>query len=62
MTQRQFERELSRATGESIATLRSRGFSLVEPPDLEPLVVDWDKIQAERMGLFPSRDRRAVAA
>ena len=56
MTQSQFERELSRATGESISTIRSRGFSLVEPPELEPLVVNWDEVQAERMGLFPTRE------
>ena len=62
MTQCQFERELSRATGESIATLRSRGFSLVEPPNLEPLVVDWDELEAERMALFPARQRQVQAA
>ena len=45
MTQNQLERELASATGESLATIRSRGFSLVEVPDLEPLTVDWDEVQ-----------------
>jgi hypothetical protein len=45
MTQRELERELADMTGESVGTIRSRGFSLVEPPDLEPLVVDWDELQ-----------------
>jgi len=27
---------------ESLSTIRSRGFSIVEPPELEPLIVDWD--------------------
>lgn len=42
MTQAELERELARATGESRETIRHRGFQLVEPPDLEPLVIDWD--------------------
>jgi hypothetical protein len=44
MTQSDFEREVSRATGETIDTVRSRGFSLMEIPDLEPLILDWDEI------------------
>jgi len=45
MTQRELERELALATGESLSTIRSRGFSIVEPPDLEPLTIDWDEVQ-----------------
>ncbi len=45
MTQRELERELALATGESLSTIRGRGFSVVEPPDLEPLTVDWDEVQ-----------------
>lgn len=44
MTQAQFDREVSSATGESIHTIRSRGFSLVEMPDLSPLTIDWDAL------------------
>lgn len=62
MTQRQMERALSRQTGESLETIRSRGFSLVEEPELEPLVVDWDEVQSERVALFPGYERRKIGA
>jgi hypothetical protein len=45
MTQRELERELAQMTGESVDTIRSMGFSLVEPPELAPLTVDWDEVQ-----------------
>ncbi len=63
MTQAQMERELARATGESLSTIRSRGFSIIEPPELEPLIVDWDQLDAKRVAVFPSRnrDRRRAA-
>ncbi len=54
MTQRELERELARATGESLATIRHRGFSLVEPPDDGPQTVDWDAVYP----VEPSRVRR----
>ncbi len=57
MTQAQMERELARATGESLSTIRHRGFSIIEPPELEPLVVNWDALDAKRMAVFPSRNR-----
>jgi hypothetical protein len=57
MTQSELERELSRATGESVGTIRSMGFSLMEPPDLEPLTVDWDSLAAQRIGIFPDNGR-----
>jgi hypothetical protein len=45
MTRSEFEREVASATGESVATIRNRGFSLMEVPDPEPLVLDWDELQ-----------------
>jgi len=63
MTQRELERELAHATGESLATIRSRGFSIVEPPELEPLTVDWDAIYpTDRVRFVPRRPRRSRAA
>jgi hypothetical protein len=59
MTQQEFERALVRATGESVETIRSRGFSLVEPPNLEPLIVDWDQLQDER-GILAGRSATGV--
>lgn len=54
MTQQDLERALAQATGESVGTIGRRGFSLVEPPHLQPLVVDWDQLQADR-GVQPGR-------
>ncbi len=62
MTQHQLERELSLATGESIATIRSRGFSLVEPPELEPLVVDWEELYPSDVRLPVKRECRTRQA
>jgi hypothetical protein len=36
MTQAQLDREVARATVESIPTIRNLGFDLVEPPELKP--------------------------
>src|ERR1700738_1682290 len=44
MTHAQMERELSRTTGESLSTIRRRGFQLIEPPAVSPLTVDWDAL------------------
>ncbi len=43
MTQAEFEREVAQTTGESCATIRRRGFSLLLMPEREPLAIDWDK-------------------
>jgi hypothetical protein len=61
MTQHELERELARATGETVSTIRQRGFSLIESPEREPLTVDWDALQAERMGVLPARAQRHAA-
>ena len=64
MTQAELERELSRATGETVATIRSRGFQLLEPPDPAPLTIDWDVVQqyetARRIQRPPRRHRIAA--
>jgi len=62
MNQRQLDRAVARQTGESLATIRNRGFSIVEPPELEPLTIDWDQLAEERVALFPGYERRRVAA
>jgi hypothetical protein len=62
MTQAELDREVSRATGESVGMIRDLGFNLVEPPNLEPLTVDWDALEADRVGLFPAGHRRLMAA
>ena len=58
MTHAQMERELSRTTGESLTTIRRRGFQLVEPPVPSPQLVDWDELDAERVAVVPQRSRQ----
>ena len=57
MTQQQLDRAVAQATGESLATIRRHGFSLVTPlsifdPDADelsqPLILDWDQVEANR--------------
>lgn len=58
MSQRELEREVSRHTGESLGTIRHRGFSIMLPspsvfdPDADempgPQVLDWDEVDAQR--------------
>lgn len=65
MTQAEMEHELARSTGESLSTIRGRGFSLIVMPERNPLVVDWDQVQQrEPMRYIPRRRpvRRRVAA
>ena len=64
MTQADLERELVDATGESLAEIRRRGFSLLEI-GTGPNTVDWDEVQSvERIRYQPRRrpQRRRYAA
>ena len=61
MTQAELDRELADTTGESISTIRDRGFSLVVMPNRNPLVVDWDQVQQrEPLRYVPRRRLRRV--
>lgn len=65
MTQAEFEREVAETTGESVCTIRNRGFSLIVMPDRGPLTVDWDEVQeSDRLRYSPQRRpvRRRLAA
>jgi hypothetical protein len=63
MTQRQIDRAVASATGESLAVVRRMGFGLVEQPDNDPPnTVDWDTVDARRIALFPDRQNRHAAA
>ena len=58
MTQAELNQAVSAATGESVSTIRRRGFSIVtplkvfEPDDADeyaiPNVVDWDALEREQ--------------
>ncbi len=55
MTQAQLNREVAQATGESVSAIDNLGF--VELPhcvvEREPLTVDWDALDEQRVALFP---------
>lgn len=57
MTQQELESAVARATGESMQTIRRRGFSIVDPRetdfDPEPNIlpaqfIDWDQADMQR--------------
>ncbi len=61
MTQTQLERAVADATGESLATIRRRGFGFVDAEalcdteDLDPpQVVDWDALDHLRFSILPT--------
>ena len=63
MTHVEMERELAEVTGESLGTIRHRGFQLVEPPVVYPRIVDWDELHEDRVAVVPQRSRsRRLAA
>jgi hypothetical protein len=60
MNQRELDRALARATGESVRTIRRLGFSLLDvdcsdlasdASELAPQIIDWDSLEADRMAL-----------
>ncbi len=57
MTQRQINRAVALATGEPLANIRRMGFSELADQfletDREPLIVDWDSLDAQRGSGFP---------
>ena len=66
MNQRELNRAVSRATGESVGIISRMGFSeLVDPLDRDPLTIDWDVVQGVERSPFARprirRSRRAAA-
>ena len=57
MTQAELNREIAAVTGESMSTVRHMGFVPLTPVpyerDRDPLVVDWEELERERMMLYP---------
>jgi len=65
MTQAELNRAVDRATGETVSTIAAMGFVplTANPIDREPLVVDWDALDARRhVPVFPQRKRREPVA
>jgi len=63
MTQAELNREVARATGESVAEIRHLGFVplTMEPYEQEPQVVDWDELNEQRDVVFPCPSVRTLA-
>ncbi len=59
MTQQELERAVARSTGESLQTIRGRGFNVLTArfPDTEPTgrphVIDWDALEHGSCGMAP---------
>ena len=55
MTQDELNCQVARATGETITTVEQLGFVPLRPIcfEREPLVVDWDELDAQRDVVFP---------
>ncbi len=59
MSAHELDRAVAKATGESCATIRRRGFSLADPdvvsydpePDFGPNTIDWDAEPPQRAAL-----------
>jgi hypothetical protein len=61
MTQRQIDRAVASATGESLDLVRRMGFGLLEEPEDDmPTTVDWDALDAGRVALFPDGRSRQM--
>jgi hypothetical protein len=60
MNQRDLDRAVAKATGETVAEISHRGFLPLtpNPVEREPLVVDWDQPDERRPAVFPQRPRR----
>ena len=70
MTQNDLNRAVAEATGETVTTIRDLGFSIADPVEvchdpepsaLDVNVVDWDELDAQRVGLFTQPPRRELA-
>jgi hypothetical protein len=62
MKQSLLERAVALATGESLATIRRMGFSILDPvggnDELpRPQTVNWDRLDAQRPAYLPQRAR-----
>ena len=54
MNQADLNREVAQATGETITTIDHLGFVPLtfSPHEREPLTVDWDDLDEERVAMF----------
>lgn len=71
MSQNELDRAVARATGEDLAEIRRRGFSVADPGIVEydpepydaPQFLDWDEIEHDRnVAVHEQRQFRLAAA
>ena len=64
MTQAELNRAVARATGETVKTIAGMGFVPLTPTPIEqdPLVVDWEELDAQRVSVLPQRCRKELVA
>ena len=65
MTQKELNRAVAQATGESVAMISSMGFVplMYAPPERKPQAIDWDEAeQIRRISLQSRRKRSAFSA
>ena len=66
MIQADLDRQIARRTGEELSTIRGMGFvPLTAVPiecEAQPSTVDWDELEAQRVGLFPGRRLQLASA
>ena len=63
MNQRELNREIAKATGETITEISNRGFVLLtgQPYERDPQTIDWDDLEAKRnLTVTPRRTRTPV--
>jgi hypothetical protein len=62
MSPTHLDKAVARATGESLQEIRRRGFGIAEPMDLDhepepmdrpPRIVNWDRLDRQRLRLLP---------
>jgi hypothetical protein len=57
MTQKELNRQVSERTGETVRTIRRRGFSLMKIECPPSLMVDWDEVDSRRSKMLQERRR-----
>ena len=61
MTQRDLNRAVARATGESVDMIERMGFGPLDDGDREPQTIDWDADDDARLAVQSVRQRRLAA-
>jgi hypothetical protein len=67
MNSRELNRAVAKATGESLREIRHRGFSFVNPAEVDfdaepnwlpPSTINWDQLERSRSAAYSAQNRR----